>query len=468
MAETGGMALTRDRGTMTPLLLGIFQLLGPNGTIGASWRHPENTSTDFLTLSHWTKLARKLDAAGFDFLFFADGYGYPMLNGELLDSAVRDGINMPLADPLPLLPALAAVTERLAFVATASTTVERPQALARRFATLDHFTGGRVGWNIVTGASQASSAQLFGEAMIPHDERYERAEDYLELCLKLWEDSWDDGALRADKEAGVFADPSGVHQIVHEGPWYSAKGVLNVPPSPQRTPVLFQAGTSGRGKDYAARHAEAVFLAGGDPDHVAANIRDIRGRAEEFGRSPDSIRFLVGAMVVAGESRADAERKRAEMLALSTVEQAAAMYAFATGLDLLGMDQDAPLGGVRTEQGQSSVDRYAGPARPTVREILEDYRRNGINGTVFVGDAIGVADAMEEFVARTGADGFLLQPHVTPGTYDDLIEIVLPELRTRGLVGPEPVGATLREHLFGEGHSRLPADHPRSARTPVA
>ena len=449
-----------------PLTLGIFQLLGVNGTIGASWRHPDNTSFRSLTLSHWTGLAKKFDEAGFDFLFFADGYGYPTLNGEVLDVAFRDAINVPLADPIPLLPALAAVTERLGFVATASTTVERPQALARRFATLDHFTEGRVGWNIVTGASQASSARLFGEAMVPHDERYDRADDYLALCLKLWEDSWDDDALIVDKERGIFADPAKVRQIEHNGPFFQAKGILNVPPSPQRTPVLLQAGTSGRGRDYAARNAEAVFLAGGEADHVAENIRDIRRRAVGYGRSPDSIKFLVGAMFVADETTAGAERKRNEMLALSTTEQAAATFAFATGLDLLAMDQDAPLGGAKTEQGQSSVDRFQGEneaPRPTVRQILEDYRTNGINGSVFVGSGREVADQIEQFAEQTGADGYLIQPHLTPGTYDDIIEVVLPELRQRGLIDEAPAGSTLREHLFGVGKSRLPADYPRSA-----
>jgi FMN-dependent oxidoreductase (nitrilotriacetate monooxygenase family) len=449
---------------MAPLTLGIFQLLGVNGTIGASWRHPANTSIRSLTVSHWTELAKRFDRAGFDFLFFADGYGYPTLNGEVLDVAFRDGINVPLADPLPLLPALAAVTERLGFVATASTTVERPQALARRFATLDHFTEGRVGWNIVTGASQASSARLFGEEMIPHDERYDRADDYLDLCLKLWEDSWADDALVLDKEAGIFADPTKVRQLEHDGPYFKANGILNVPPSPQRTPVLFQAGTSGRGRDYAARNAEAVFLAGGDEEHVAGNIRDIRRRAVEYGRSPDSIRFLVGAMFVAGETAAEAERTREEMLALSTTEQAAATFAFATGLDLLAMDQDAPLGGAKTQQGQSSVDRFSGQdaaPQPTVGQILEDYRTNGINGSVFVGSGSQVADQIEQFAERTGADGFLIQPHLTPGTYDDIIEHLLPVLRDRGLAATEPAGATLREHLFGAGHPRLHADHPR-------
>jgi len=344
--------------------------------------------------------------------------------------------------------------------------VDKPQVLARRFATLDHLTGGRIGWNIVTGAAQASSARLFGEPMMPHDLRYDMAEDHVALALSLWEDSWEDDALRED-EGGVYADPAKVHEIEHEGPYFRASGLLSVPPSPQRTPLLFQAGTSGRGRDFAATYAEAVFLAGGDPDHVAANIADIRRRAVERGRGPDAIRFLVGAMFIAAPTQAQAQAERRRMLELSTLENAAASYAFFTGLDLLSMDLDGPLRG-STQQGQSTVDRYQGThGAPvaTVRQVLEDHRTNGVNGTVFVGDPEQVADQAEAFVARTGADGFLIQPYVTPGTYDAFIDLVLPVLRARGLAraAPPPTG-TLRARLFGEGHDRLPATHVGAAR----
>jgi alkanesulfonate monooxygenase SsuD/methylene tetrahydromethanopterin reductase-like flavin-dependent oxidoreductase (luciferase family) len=221
-----------------------------------------------------------------------------------------------------------------------------------------------------------------------------------------------------------------------------------------------QAGTSGAGRDFAATYAEAVFLAGGDPVHVAANIADIRRRALEKGRSADAIKFLVGAGFVTAATSDEAWQKRAEMLDLSTVESAAAHYALLTGIDLPSMGPDAPLSDVSTEQGQSSVGRFKaadGKPAPTVRQIPEDYRQNGVNGTMFVGDPAEIADQVEEFVASTGADGFAIQPYLTPGSYDDFIDHLLPEFRRRGLAKDAPTGATLREHLFGEGAARLPA-----------
>lgn len=449
--------------TMKPLTLGVFQHFNPNGMTGNSWRHPDNQAVNYLDLDHWTNLAKKLEDGGFDFLFFADSYGYPRLNGKVIDLAITEANNIPGPDPIVLLSALAAATTRLGLVSTASTLIDKPQVIARRFATLDHLTKGRVGWNIVTGSGQASSARLFGEEMTPHDQRYAIAEEHTQLTLKLLEGSWEDDAVRADKEAGVYADASKVHEIEHEGTYFKAHGLLMVPPSPQRTPVLFQAGTSGPGRNFAAQYAEAVFLSGGEPSHVAANIADIRRRAAEFGRSADSIKILVGASFITAATEEEAEAKRQEMLDLTTLEDAATKYAFFTGLDLLSMDLDKPLADARTEQGRSNLERFSGerdaPA-PTVREILEEYRQNGINGSVFVGDPHQIVDQIEEFIGVTKADGFLIQPYITPGTYDDFIDLIMPVLRERGLAKTEFEGPTLRESFFGAGHNRLPATHP--------
>jgi FMN-dependent oxidoreductase (nitrilotriacetate monooxygenase family) len=414
------------------------------------WTHPRDRSVEYTTLDHWMGLARTLERGLFDGLFLADVVGvYDVLGGSP-DAAIRNAVQIPLLDPMLLVPAMAAATSHLGFGVTCNLSYEAPPLFARRMATLDHLTGGRIGWNIVTGAAQASSARLFGEQMLPHDVRYDMAEDHVGLALSLWEDSWEDDALRQDK-GGVYADAAKVHEIEHEGPYFRASGLLSVPPSPQRTPLLFQAGTSGRGRDFAATYAEAVFLAGGDPDHVAANIADIRRRAVERGRGPDAIRFLVGAMFVTAPTQAQAQAERRRMLELSTLENAAASYAFFTGMDLLSMDLDGPL------RGSTQV--------ATVRQVLEDHRTNGVNGTVFVGDPEQVADQAEAFVARTGADGFLIQPYVTPGTYDAFIDLVLPVLRARGLARSAPPSAgTLRARLFGEGHDRLPDTHVGAAR----
>jgi FMN-dependent oxidoreductase (nitrilotriacetate monooxygenase family) len=447
---------------MRPLLFGIFQYIGPNGTVGSAWQHPADESANFTKLSHWTALAKKFDEAGLDFLFLADSYGFPALDGELLDASVREGRGIPQGDPMPVVSALAAVTERLGFIVTTSTTVEPPAANARRLTTLDHFTDGRVGWNIVTGSSGATAAALMGKDLVPHDVRYDMADDYVDLSLTLWEGSWDDDALVLDKEAGVYARPGGVRIVHHEGPYFRTDGILNLPPSPQRTPLLVQAGASGRGREFAGRNAEAVFVGGGEPATVAANVRGIRESAVAAGRPADSIRILVGALFITGATSEDARATHEEMLAMSTPEGAAAIYAGNTGIDLLALDPDKPIAQTSTEMGQSNLERYLGrdgrPA-PLVRDILENFRRTGINGSVFVGSAEEVVDQVEEFVAATGVDGFLIQPHLTPGTYDDLIAYVLPELRARGLMADEPQGTTLRERLFPDGDAHLPVTH---------
>ncbi|MCS5733559.1 NtaA/DmoA family FMN-dependent monooxygenase [Herbiconiux daphne] len=447
---------------MTPLVLGIFQYIGPNGTVGSAWQHPDDTSADFTKLSHWTALAKQFDDAGLDFLFLADSYGFPALDGELLDASVREGRGIPHGDPMPLVSALAAVTEKLGFIVTTSTTVEPPAANARRFATLDHFTDGRIGWNIVTGSSGATAAALMGKELIAHDLRYDMADDYVDVNLTLWEGSWEDDALVRDKAAGVYADPAKVHMVHHEGPYFRTDGILNLPPSPQRTPLLVQAGASGRGRQFAGRNAEAVFVGGGEPETVAANITGIRESAVAAGRSAESIKVLVGALFITAPTSEEAWAKHAEMLAMSTPEGAAAIYAGNTGVDLLALDPDKPIAQTSTEMGQSNLERYLGkdgkPA-PLVRDILENFRRTGINGSVFVGSPDEVADQIEQFVQQTGADGFLIQPHLTPGTYDDLIGLLLPVLRERGLAKTGHEGSTLRERLFGEGNVHLPADH---------
>lgn len=445
------------------IILGAFQLMNPNGTVGVSWRHPDNTSLEFLTIEYWTRMAKQLEAGGFDFIFFADSYGYPSdADGDTIDQALIDATNIPLADPITLVSAIAAATTTLGIVVTSSTQVERAPAIARRYGTLDHLTGGRIGWNVVTGASQASSAALFGEPMMPHDERYAQAEDHVSICLKLWEGSWAADALVADKQLGVYADPTKVRQIEHSGQYLSAKGLYSLPPGPQRSPLILQAGTSGAGMDFAASYAEMVFIGGGDTDKIRDQIAAIRARLEANGRGRDAIKFVVGAHFVVGTDAADAARKRSDMLALATVEQAATTYTWLTGIDLTVFPQDEPLPDLHTELGQSALDRYLNPVtgvRKTPRQILDEFRDNGINGTVFVGDAIAVADEVESFLAHVDADGFLVQPHITPGTQDDFIGLLIPELRSRGLLDGPREGRTLRGRLFPESGDLLPASH---------
>lgn len=437
-----------------PWVIGMFQ----TGGLMGNWQLSENTATEFLDLQHWIDMARSLDAAGVDFLFFADDYGYPLIDGKLPPQALRSGFLMPRADPMAIIPALAAVTERLGLVVTLSTTVEKPPMVARKLATLDHITKGRVGWNIVTGSGQNASARLFGESMISHDVRYAIADDHVDLSLKLWEACWDDDAVVVDRKGGVYADPDKVREITHDGPHFKADGILATPPGPQRTPVLFQAGASESGRALAAKYAEGVFLASDIPA-MRAQIADIRRRAEENGRDPHSIKCLIAGTFVVGETHEEAValQKRAE--STRTLADAALQYAYFTGIDLSRMDPDKPLDPALglSDVGRTNVERFLGPDAPTVREILEEFQRNSVMGAPFVGDASQVVDQAAAAIAATGADGFLVQADPF-GTFGGFVELVLPEMHRRGLVREAQTDSTLRERLIGQPH--LADDHP--------
>ncbi|WP_210481530.1 NtaA/DmoA family FMN-dependent monooxygenase [Naasia sp. SYSU D00948] len=448
--------------------IGMFQCAGLMG----AWKLPDNTSTEFLDLNHWLTMARRCEEAGVDFLFFADDYGYPVVGDAIPANAIRGGVQFPKGDPTAILPALAAVTEKLGLVTTLSTMVEKPPMVARKMATLDHITNGRIGWNIVTGAGQNASARLFGIPLTDHDVRYEIAADHVDLSLKLWEGCWDDDGLVVDREAGVYADPDKVREIEHHGPHFSAKGVLTVPPGPQRTPVLFQAGASAPGRDLAAKYAEAVFLAAEVPA-LAAQIADIRRRAEQYGRDPGSIKCLMAGTFIVAETEEEARAIRERQTATKSLEDAAAAYAFFTGLDLSAMDADKPMDPIvaSTQTGRTNVERFLGPNAPTVREILEEFQRNNVMGAPFIGNAQQVVDQAEEAIAATGADGFLVQPDHT-GTFDSFLDLVMPELRVRGLVETDLPTMTLRERLLDTGTPHLAPEHPgasfrRDARTPA-
>lgn len=254
-----------------------------------------------------------------------------------------------------------------------------------------------------------------------------------------------------------------MREIEHDGPYFTSRALLPVPPSPQRTPLLFQAGSSARGRHFAAKYSEAVFLAGGNPEKVKADINAIRELAEtEYGRDPMSIRFLVGALFVAAETSERAQAKLEEIMDLTTLESAILDFHVHTGIDLTDADLSLPIQEVKKDASQSTVERYnAGREQPlTAGEILAQHQRKGVNGLSFVGDAVSIADEVEAYIAATGADGFLLEPFITPGTYDDFIEFVLPELRRRGLAKAAYTDTTLREHVHGTGNVGLPDSHP--------
>lgn len=448
-----------------PLHFGVFEVFAPQVGGTYSWAHPANDAVDFLDRHRWVRMAKVMDRTGYDFLFFADSYGYPMVNGDIAEMSVRAAINFPALDPATIIPILAHETERLGFVVTASTGIDHPVQLARKYATLDHVTGGRIGWNIVTGSSQNAVAALFGhDEMVAHDDRYEMAKEYVELARAFWEDSWDDDALLADAESGVYIHPERLRAVDFDGIHYRSHGHFTVPPSPQRTPVLFQAGTSPKGKALAAATAEGVFIQATTPEFTAKNAADIRRLAAEAGRDPQSIRIIAGLTAVVAETDEAAQALFDEFYAMQSDELVASLYAGNTGINLLDLDPDGTIeqaferGGPVGQMGTSNIERFregAGRPAPTVREILDELRGRGTRGFRLIGSAQTVADGIAELAEQTGLDGFMLEPIFGTRDVQAFGEQVLPLLRERGLAA-DPVGQTLREHISGEaGHTRL-------------
>ena len=409
-------------------------------------------------------MARELDAAGFDFLFFADALGYPMNDaGDVPEVVIREAVQFPIHDPLTLIGALAATVDRLGFVVTGSTTSEAPYLLARRFATLDHLTAGRIGWNIVTSDNQQALTRLLGmDRITPHDRRYDRADEFVDVALELWEGGWSDDAVRADKDAGVFSDPAAVHRIRHDGEFFHVDGYFPVTPSVQRTPTLFQAGASPRGRDFAARVAECVFIQERDPERAAATVRDIRDRVERLGRPRDAVSIINSLSVVVADSREEAAARRRDLTATPSREAMAALFLGWSGVDLLGLDPELPVDDLATEVGQTTLGMYQGQGL-TVGEAM-DRLAGTLSGTKVTGTPEEAADELIRLADEEDVDGFLIE-HSYGGmaTYRDFIDDVMPILRRRGAIPEEPRGGTLRERLTSATTPRLPAEHPGSS-----
>ena len=438
--------------------LGVFEVGGPQvgGTI--SWNHPRSRGSEWLDLRHWVEMAQLLDRAGFDFLFFAGGpFTYPAVGGEISEELVRAGMGSGI-DATYFVPSMAAAAERLGFVLTSVTGADHPLFTVRKFQSLDHLTGGRIGWNIVTGSSQDTHAAMMGHReMVAHDTRYAVAEEYVDLALRYWEGSWEDGGLVLDAEKGVFADPAKLHKVVHDGQHYRSSGWHTSPPGPQVTPTLFQAGTSETGREFAARYAECVFVQGSTVDLTARNVADIRRRAAAHGRDPAALKIFVGVTVVTAATEEEARRQREEFDALQTDELAAAYYAGNTGVDLSALDPDGTIeqvfegGHAHVGQlGVSNVERFRGAGAPTVREILEQLKGRGTRGFPLTGSGEQVATGLEELIDATDLDGVMIEPVFDIASLEDFSEFVVPHLRERGRL--EPVsGSTMRERMTGAG-----------------
>jgi FMN-dependent oxidoreductase (nitrilotriacetate monooxygenase family) len=406
------------------------------------WTHPRDRSAEYTSLHYWADLARILERGLFDGVFLADVLGVYDVYGGNGDAAIRRATQIPANDPLMVIPAMAMVTEHLGFGAT-----------------LDHLTNGRIGWNIVTGYLDSAARAMGRPGQTAHDDRYDVADDYMTAVYKLWEGSWADDAVVRDRTTGVFARPQGVHRVHHAGPHVALDTIHLSEPSPQRTPVLYQAGSSPRGRVFAAEHAECVFVSGPSPQVVAPRVAALRAQAAALGRGPILVFALMTAIL--GETTADAERKLAEYRAHVSHEGALALMSGWAGVDLASYRLDEQIRYVENDAGRSAMENItrADPSRIwTVRDVAEHVAIGGI-GPVLTGTPHDVADGMEAWIDATGVDGFNLAFVVAHETFGDITDLLVPELQRRGRYKQRYADGTLRGKLFGAGPRLLPP-HP--------
>jgi FMN-dependent oxidoreductase (nitrilotriacetate monooxygenase family) len=425
------------------------------------WRHPRDQSWKYKDMDYWVHLAQTLERGKFDGLFIADVLGvYDVLNGNA-NAALKHSAQVPVNDPLQLIPTMAYLTEHLGFGLTASLSFEHPYTFARRISTLDHLTKGRVGWNIVTSYLNSGALNIGQAAQTRHDDRYDLAEEYLEVCYKLWEGSWEDGAVVRDRESGIFTHPGMVHPIAHAGKYFTVPGIHLSEPSPQRSPVLYQAGASSRGKDFAGQHAECIFVAAPSKTVLKRYVANVREAAERVGRNPREILAFNLQTVILGETDAEAKRKFDEYRKYVSYEGAQTLISGWTGIDFGQFAPDEPLRYRYTNAVQSAVETFTTIDPDKVWSVREmaDWVGIGGFGPVFIGSPSTVADLMQEWIEDTDVDGFNLAYAVTPETFEDTVDLLVPELQKRGVYKTEYRPGTLREKLFGKG-PRLELPHP--------
>ncbi|MET1035361.1 MAG: NtaA/DmoA family FMN-dependent monooxygenase [Arthrobacter sp.] len=439
------------------LLLSAFLMNTPSHILGGQWRHPEAQQHRFNELSLWTDLARQLEDAKFDALFFADVVGLYGDHDGGWASHVRRGLQVPANDPLVLASALAAVTSDIGLALTSSVIQSEPFQLARQLSTLDHLSGGRVAWNIVTSVLDNAHRNFGAGGLTAHADRYDWADEYVDAAYKLWEGSWDDGAVLADKERGIHADPERVNKINHRGARYSIDGPHLVAPSPQRTPFLFQAGSSPRGSRFAAANAEATFLFAPNPDHAAGKAAAVRAAAVQAGRAASDVTVFAGLSFVVGGTEDEVRRKRDEYNEYLDLDALVAHIGGGLGIDLGGIPLDTPLGDVETEGGRGVLEA-ARASVPGGNPTIADLARYRAESMQVAGTPERIVDELERW-QDAGVDGINIINQILPGSYTDFIEGVVPELRRRGLAQTEYAPGTLREKVFGRGPLLEPT-HP--------
>ncbi|ACB95475.1 LLM class flavin-dependent oxidoreductase [Beijerinckia indica] len=442
------------------LKLGAF--IYPAGHHIAAWRHPDAQADAGINFKHYVALAQAAEAAKFDLIFFADGVGTRGDNVEVLSRTAHSYVAQ--FEPLTLLSALSAVTDHIGLVGTASTSFNEPYHIARKFASLDHLSNGRAGWNLVTSASEFEARNFNRDSHFEHQERYERASEFAEVVTGLW-DSFEDDAFPRDKESGRFFEPEKRHVLHHKGRFFQVQGPLNVARSPQGHPVIVQAGSSEAGKELAAKAGEVVFTAQQTLDEAKDFYADVKGRLAKYGRDRDDLKIMPGVFPVIGRTEAEAQAKFEELQALIHPTVGLSLISGATGgLDLSLYPLDGPIPDLpETNSSKSRQQLFIDLARRENLSIRQLYLRvAGARGHwQLVGTPEQIADQLEERFVEYGADGYNIMPPVFPTGLQDFIEGVIPELRRRGLFRSDYEGRTLRENL---GLRRPANRHVQSAK----
>lgn len=444
-----------------PIYLNAFAMNCVSHQSVGLWRHPRDNSSDYKKISYWVNLARTLERGLFDGIFMADVLGVNDVYGGDVTAALRSGAQIPINDPMMLVSAMAAATENLGFGITCSLTYEAPYSFARRMSTLDHLTEGRMGWNIVSSYLDSAVRGMGMRNQLDHDARYDMAEDYMSVVYKLWQASWEDDAVIRDGDNGIFSIPEKVHKINHNGPFFQSEGVHLCEPSPQRTPVLYQAGASPKGLGFATRHAECIFINGPSKDAVRLYVDRIRQGLVEQGRAPDSVRIFTMMTVVVAPTSDEAKARLEEYRRYVSRDGAFVLLSGWSGVDFSQCDPDEQVRHVKTNAMQTAIDRFTNADKNktwTVGEMA-DFAGIGGAGPVVAGSPSEVANEMIGWAEDTGVDGFNLAYTVMPECFVDFVDLVVPELQRRGAYKSAYSPGTLRAKLFG-GADRLTAPHP--------
>jgi FMN-dependent oxidoreductase (nitrilotriacetate monooxygenase family) len=446
------------------IIFNAFETNSPGFTPPGQWTNPRDRAMDYLNIEHWAALARLLERGKFDGIFIADVLGNLDVYGGNADAAIRAGGWTPCNDPMMLVPIMAQVTQHLGFGITGNLSYEQPYMFARRMSTLDHLTKGRLGWNIVTGYLDSAAKACGMPAQLPHNERYAAAEEYMEIMYKLWEGSWEDGAVIRDRERKIYALPEKVHKIHHHGKYYDIEAIHRSEPSPQRTPVLYQAGSSGPGRAFAARHCECVFVSGQTKSGAKAIAEDLRNLAAAAGRNPADLKIVVDGLTVLGHNDVEVQEKLQEHSRYLIPEGSLAMISAATGNDLAKHGLDNPLSFVKNEANNSTVEGLTKRSEGVVwtPRLISEHLQSG-RGAIFAGTPSQVADAMEDWMDETGVDGFNLSRGISFATFEDVVDMLVPELQRRGRYKLDYEAGSLRQKLTGNVGARLPATHPANA-----